>query len=289
MRDITATLIHLATRGYVAIEEKDESQFFGLIGGKDFSFQSLQPVNEWSNLAAHEWALMNGIFETGEHTFVPLDNLKNRFYAHIPKIRERLFDGLMKRGYYKARPDYVKAGYVVGGIVIGILMAGFGAAAGDRLGIAPFAAVVAGILSGLIIAGFGLIMPARTRKGAEALEGVLGFEEFLRRVEGPRFSRADLKPDMFEKFLPYAMALGVEANWAKAFEGIADMSPSWYRGVTPGGVFHPAAFTSRLGMMSTQATSVMSSAPRSRGGGSGFSSGGGFSGGGGGGGGGRGF
>ncbi|HWO57289.1 MAG TPA: DUF2207 domain-containing protein [bacterium] len=288
MRDITATLIHLATRGYIAIEEKNEEKFFGLIDSKDYSFQALKPVNEWGTLAAHEWALMNGIFDTGEVNFVPLDNLKNKFYAHIPKIRDRLFDGLMQRGFYKARPDRVKAGYVVSGVLLGALMAGFGGAAAERFGIAPFAAVLGGILTGLIIVGFGLIMPARTRKGAEALEGVLGFQEFLRKVEGPRFSRADLRPDMFEKFLPYAMALGVEANWAKAFEGIAEMSPSWYRGATPGGIFHPAAFTSRLGAMSTTATSVMSSAPRGRSGGSGFG-GGGFSGGGGGGGGGRGF
>ena len=43
-------------------------------------------------------------------------------------------------------------------------------------------------------------------------------------------------PEMFEKFLPYAMALGVEDNWAKAFDGIYNQPPSWYSG--PGGVAH---------------------------------------------------
>jgi uncharacterized membrane protein len=95
-------------------------------------------------------------------------------------------------------------------------------------------------------------------------------------------------PETFEKFLPYAMALGVADTWAKAFEGIYTQPPQWYTG--PGGVhtFHPTGFTNNLGRMSTQAAAVMASAPRSSGG-SGFSSGGGFSGGGFGGGGGGGF
>jgi uncharacterized membrane protein len=90
---------------------------------------------------------------------------------------------------------------------------------------------------------------------------------------------------MFERFLPYAMALGVEDNWAKAFEGIYTTPPSWYSG--PGGVgtFRPSVFTHNLGVMSTAAATTMSSAPRSSGGSgfSGGSSGGGFGGGGGGG------
>jgi uncharacterized membrane protein len=91
---------------------------------------------------------------------------------------------------------------------------------------------------------------------------------------------------MFEAFLPYAMALGVAETWAKAFEGIAREAPRWYTGSGGAHTFQPAAFTSGLGRMSTQAATAMASAPRSSGG-SGFS--GGSSGGGSGGGGGGGF
>jgi uncharacterized membrane protein len=114
---------------------------------------------------------------------------------------------------------------------------------------------------------------------------VLGFQEFLSRVEADRIERTVKTPEMFEKYLPFAMALGVEDNWAKAFEGIYTQPPQWYTG--PAGVhtFRPSTFTSNLGAMSSQAASVMASAPRSSGGSgfSGGSSGGGFGGGGGGG------
>jgi uncharacterized membrane protein len=93
-------------------------------------------------------------------------------------------------------------------------------------------------------------------------------------------------PEMFEKFLPFAMALGVEKNWSKAFQGIYTQPPSWYQGGY-GPQFYPTTFVNSLNSMSTHAGSVMASAPRSSGG-SGFG-GGGFSGGGFGGGGGGGF
>jgi uncharacterized membrane protein len=149
----------------------------------------------------------------------------------------------------------------------------------------PFAGILAGILSAIIIVLFGWFMPARTIRGTRELEKVLGFQEFLLRVEGDRIERLVKTPEMFERFLPYAMALGVAENWARAFEGIYTQPPQWYSG--PGGVhtFRPTSFTSNLGVMSTQAAAAMASAPRSSGGSgfSGGSSGGGFGGGGGGG------
>jgi uncharacterized membrane protein len=121
-------------------------------------------------------------------------------------------------------------------------------------------------------------MPARTQSGARALEQVLGFEDFLNHVEADRFNRMIKTPEMFEKFLPFAMALGVEKNWSKAFQNIYTQPPQWYQGnYGPG--FYPYLFVNNLNAMSLQAGSVLSSAPRSSGG-SGFAGGGGFSGGG---------
>jgi uncharacterized membrane protein len=37
---------------------------------------------------------------------------------------------------------------------------------------------------------------------------------------------------MFEKFLPYAMVLGVEDKWIKKFEGIYNTLPKWYEDAT---------------------------------------------------------
>ena len=124
-------------------------------------------------------------------------------------------------------------------------------------------------------------MPKRTVAGARAQEEALGFEEFLGRVEGHRIQRMVTDPETFERFLPFAMAFGVEERWAAAFADIyQDRQPTWYVG--PGGMrFHATHLATDLSGMASRTATVMQSAPRSSGG-SGFSGGGGggFSGGG---------
>jgi uncharacterized membrane protein len=125
-------------------------------------------------------------------------------------------------------------------------------------------------------------MTAKTLAGARTRIAVLGFEEFMNRVDADRLKR--MPPDTFEKFLPYAMALGVEHHWAQAFDGIVQNPPSWY--VSPGGYtgFSPLYFSNSMHSMATDMHQVFTSSPRSSSTGSGFSggggSGGGFSGGG---------
>jgi uncharacterized membrane protein len=145
---------------------------------------------------------------------------------------------------------------------------------------APLTVVLAGALTAAVVIGFGIFMPARTVAGTRALESSLGFEEFLGRVESDRFKKMITSPELFERYLPYAMALGVEKAWAAAFEGIYSQPPDWYRGAGYR-TFHPGVFVGDLSGMTTHAASAMTSAPRSSGG-SGFSGGGGggFSGGG---------
>jgi uncharacterized membrane protein len=118
---------------------------------------------------------------------------------------------------------------------------------------------------------------------------ILGFREFLTRAEKDRLERMG-DSHLFSKLLPYAMALDVTDNWAKAFQGIYQQPPEWY--VSPVGIrtFDPYTFSHAIRSVTSNLSSAMFSAPRgsgrSGGGGGGFggggSSGGGFGGGGGG-------
>ena len=56
----------------------------------------------------------------------------------------------------------------------------------------------------------------------------LGFKMYLEKAE--KYRLQNLTPDLFEKYLPYAMIFGIEKKWAKAFEGIDMPAPSWYSG-----------------------------------------------------------
>ncbi|HEX6106996.1 MAG TPA: DUF2207 domain-containing protein [Gemmatimonadales bacterium] len=285
MRDITATVVDLAVRGFLRIEEREEPVLLGLIRRREYVFHRLPPPVTPRPLEPHESRVLEGIFSDGGAE-VKLSDLDNEFYRHLPGIREGIFARLVDRGLYRSRPDKVKGRWTVAAIVLAALILGFGGTVGAAwLDLGPLPFVIAAILTGLIVFGFGRVMPARTVEGARTLERVLGFEEFLRRVDGERLHRVVKTPEMFERFLPFAMAFRVERKWAQAFEGIYREPPTWYVG-SGNGPFDLRGFSSRLGDLSTRTERAMSSAPRSSGG-SGFS--GGSSGGGSGGGGGGGF
>ena len=288
MRDITAAIVDLAVRGYIVIQERSESHMMGLYKKQDYSFILKRGRAEWSSLKPHEQSLLDGIFTGQPEEVVDIEDLHNVFYKNIPIIKNQVFAQLLGKGYYLHRPDTVRATYIGGGVVVGFLAIWGGAAIGRSLGMAGAPFVIAGILSAAIICGFGWFMPARTAGGTRALEGVLGFEDFLAHVESDRFNRMIKTPEMFEKFLPFAMALGVEKNWSKAFANIYTQPPSWYQGGNFSSGFYPYMFVNNINAMSSQAATTFASAPRSSGGsgfsgGGGSSSGGGFGGGGGGG------
>ncbi len=287
MRDITATIVDLAVRGYLHIEEITEERMLGLWSEKDYAFEMRKQPGEWGGLKLHERELLEELFESGGRKHVKVSDLEDEFYTCLPGLRDQIFNSLLERRFYLSRPDTVKKAWMGGGIVLGVVLAIGGNILSQSTGMAPATFVLAGILTGVVVVIFGYFMPARTLEGGRALEGVLGFEEFLGRVESDRMDRMIYKPEMFEKYLPFAMALGVEKKWAAAFEGIYTQPPQWYTG-TSYPTFQARSFVSDLGRMSTSAATAMASAPRSSGG-SGFSGGGGGGGGGFGGGGGGGF
>ena len=286
MRDITATIVDLAVRGYLVIEEKEKDQMLGLLKSKEYIFHMKKKPAEWKGLKSHELVMLAGIFANGAAPDVNLSSLENQFYKNIPGIKDSIFDALMEHGYFQHRPDYVRNGFVAAGGVVGVLLFVVGNALSQKMGMAQAPFLIAAVISAAIIVGFGWHMSARTIEGVRAMASVLGFEDFLTHVEADRMERISQTPETFEKFLPFAMALGVEKKWVGAFQNIYSQPPSWYQGGYSGGAFYPLMFVNSLDNMTARASSVMASAPRSSGGsgfGGGGSSGGGFGGGGGGG------
>ena len=125
MRDITSTIVDLAVRGYLHITEAKDEHLFGLFSSKDYTFTLKKTRNEWTGLKPHERELLDALF-TGDTT-VTLSDLKNKFYKHLPGLRNGLYGNLVSDGLYTGRPDRVRSMYVVGGVVCGLLI-GFGSA-----------------------------------------------------------------------------------------------------------------------------------------------------------------
>ena len=282
LRDITATLVDLAVRGYLKIEQKEES-VLGIFRWKDFSFHKTE--KDPSDLSPHERLLFNGVFEDGPT--VEISDLRAQFYKHIPGIKDAIFARLIERSALDGDPQRVRGRFA--GLAIGVLIltVGVGALWSASIGgIFPNAIgmpIVAGVAGMLICFAFAPAMPRRTRKGVELRAWARGFEEFVSRVEREKLERDEAR-NVFEKLLPYAMALAVSSRWAKKFEGIYDTPPTWYGGSTAGMHFSSTSFERGLSRAMVATGASMASTPRSSG--SSGSGGGGSSGGGGGGGGG---
>jgi uncharacterized membrane protein YgcG len=178
----------------------------------------------------------------------------------------------------------------LGGEVFGIAI--LGASVGVVVLLILFCAIGSNVL-------FHYLLKAPTRAGRQVLDRVEGFKMFLGAVDGDRLNRMSpvaKTPELFERFLPYALALGVEHAWAQQFVqvlaaaagsqgqgGSPGYVPTWYSG-TGLTSFSPPDFASSFSSSFSSAVSSASTSPgSSSGSGGGGSSGGGGGGGGGGG------
>ncbi|MEN6356108.1 MAG: DUF2207 domain-containing protein [Armatimonadota bacterium] len=284
MRDITASIIDLAVRGYIKIESEKVKSFIST--KTDYTLRLTKPNDEIKkdqNLSDFDKLLINALFNGMD--FCIVSSLAQKFYAHIPLLQDMLYDSMVERGYFNSRPDRVRKSYLGIGAPIAVFgfFGGFILSSGDMPLHISVGWVFAIAVCGVMLAISSWVMPKKTAKGKDALLGVKGFEEYLSRAERAEIEYQE-RQGYFEKFLPYAIALDIAERWAQAFDGLQTKPPEWYEGYD--GTFHPTIFAHDLNVATYSWGSNMASQPRSNGsggssffgGGSGFS--GGFSGGG---------
>jgi uncharacterized membrane protein len=274
-RDITSSIVGLAVKGYIKIEEIKRD---GLIfNSTDYQLSKIKEPD--AELSAFEMVLMERVFAGMPSIMV--SDMKNKFYKNLEELKNTLYAGLVNKKYFLKNPDEVRKYYVLAGVAAAVLAMLTGVLYQYLSNSYPTVQIfAAGILTGIIVIVFAGAMPAKTRVGAGAHMDILGFQEFLSRAEKDKLERMGDK-DLFSRFLPYAIALDVVDNWAKAFKDIYQEQPDWY--VSPAGMhmFNPYAFSGTISSMSSSIGSAVFSAPRGGGSsGSGGFGGGGFSGGG---------
>ncbi len=281
-RDITSVLVDMAVRGYVKIVETVHKGF--LTSSKDYELHLLKDRLTWTGLANYEQDMLDKVFSGG--TVTRLSEMRNHFYTVLPMLKSEILGALKAKGMYTLDPESAAGYFGLGGaaVFVPLVLLQWFQVADFLNSIGP--AILCAVIALVIVVLFGRQLAATSLKGARTRVQILGFQEFMNRVDADRLKR--MPPDTFEKFLPYAMALGVEHHWAKAFEGITQTQPSWYQS-SDGSLFTTLYFVNSISAMSQQASSTFVSAPRASssssgwgGGGGGGFSGGGFGGGGGG-------
>ncbi len=316
MQDVIASLVDLARRGYMEMVETEASLgLLGLGSGSQFTFRRTD--KPWDSLESFETAILQKIF--GNRQERSLGDLKNEFYTAIPKVKKGLYHQTVAHQFFLTDPETVRGRYSCLGITLLIITGGIGYLAVKLWGgglSAIFCPFVSVGIAGLALVFTGRVMPVKTRRGAEEAAKWKAFKRYLQHID--RYTQLEEATEQFDRYLPYAIAFGIERSWINRFAAVPSTPiPVWYypawvgtrstggrsRSVEGGrGVRAPSldgmskgmatglsSMSAGLTSMLNTAGSTMVSRPQSSGSGGGSWSGGGFSGGGGGGGGSAGF
>ena len=318
----SAAVLNLAAKGYITIHEGRTAALKAATGGSlyDKAVDQLSPTQK---------KLLGPLLEIAEEvadaasdeTFVLQRNATPANQPELGPGEEALLEKLFADGEYLVLTDknhetvggaikshaaalkrfyqrvyfFANGGLIVPAVLIGVLALALVAGLGE---FTPFTIGVL-LLAVPLLIWFGYLMKAPTELGRKTMDRIDGFKmyltvaeaEELKRIEGIAGPSPEKTTALFERYLPFAVALDVEQPWAEQFERLfmrisaeqgKTYRPNWYVGNRSVSSF--SGFTSAMTSSLTTAISASSTPPgSSSGAGGGGSSGGGGGGGGGGG------
>ena len=273
-KTMTAAIVNLAVKGYLRIDH-----FAG-----EHTLTKLDPGPDPAPLAAGEQELYDALFGTGSR--IELDNKNHKTLGAAKAAHSRSLKDDYKNKYFHTNAYLNLPGIV---IALGSALVALNIGRGPT----PFViAVIAAMVLTMVF--FAIILKRPTLRGRKLLDEMLGFKDYLEVAEKDELNLRnppEKTPRLFESYLPFALALGVDQEWSEKFAAVLaavrdphgrDYQPTWY-----GGSWNASSLTSSTralssGLNSAVSSSVTAPGSSSGGGGGGFSGGGGGGGGGGG-------
>jgi uncharacterized membrane protein YgcG len=276
--DVTVTLLDLAARGHLRIEEvaggaRHKASDYNLVPTPDKA-----TVGDTASLLPHEQLLLLDLFSGGAKT-VTLSSLKYTFYSQYTAV-ETAIQAWVESGKYfldkLTRAHPVLRWIIVGSFVTFIAMTFFE----KSWWFWPIGAFVGAILS----LRQSRRAVRRSAVGHAVFVQLQGFKLYIATAEANQIHFEE-GIDIFSRYLPWATAFGEADHWTGVFADLAkqgkyDGSPDWYVGdqhlLTTAGLAGSLAAISSLGAavssFSSFATESMSASPHTSGssGGSGF-------------------
>jgi uncharacterized membrane protein len=234
LRDVLSTLIDLARREYLVIEEGRKAKFWIFGGDSEFTFKRTdKPVN---NLRNFEKRILRKVFSSKLER--SMESLKHKFYKHIPKLQDDLYEELVDQGLFTKKPKSTRDLYsgigvsvIIGAFLVGTFFAS--ALLENSTGTILCLPVALGVM-GLAVVMVGQYIPAKTRKGAEEAAKWQAFREYLKNLE--KYEQLETAASYFEEYLPYAIAFGIDDKWIRQMSGVATARmPAWYYPTYRGG------------------------------------------------------
>ena len=281
---MTAAIVNLAVKGYLRIDVKQGSDGFLGIGKEEdeYSLVKANPDAATASMARGEQELYETLFADGDEVVLEQDN-----HELLGKAKAEHRKSL-KKDYNQ---NYFRWNTVLNIPAVLIVVASMLVAL--QFGPSPLV-ILTGVAMIAVLISFSIIMKSPTLRGRKVLDEVLGFKDYLEIAEKDEMNLRnppEKTPALFEAYLPFALALGVDQLWSEKFASLlagirqsdgSAYSPTWYNGS-----WNSASLTSTTSHFSSALNTAVTSSvsppgSSSGGGGGGFSGGGGGGGGGGG-------
>jgi hypothetical protein len=222
--DVTATIVDLAVRGYLLIEELPRETY----GRLDWKLHKLdRPPGE---LLMYERMLYAALFDGRDE--IRLTQLGGTFAEQLARVRRALYEDVVREGWFARRPDAERTRWTTAGMILTavgvvgtVLLALF-----TELALIGLAVIIAG--AALTLGG--QHMPAKTARGATVLAHTIGFRAYLYRGEAEDVPE-EQRLSVFSRYLPYAVVFDAVPRWAKTVEdaGVREKGADnlyWYEG-----------------------------------------------------------
>lgn len=229
-RDVIATMFDLAKRGVIRLDETQTEGFIGF-GRQTRYILTLQEHSE--ELMGYERVLLDAIFgpnaEAG--TSVPMEQVRRTFAVRADTIHNGFYNELVQHEYFDASPEQTRqrarmlgcGGPIVAAVVIFLVIFFTGASSGFI--VLPILAAVVLYLVGRKVA---TNMPRKSLKGAEAAAKWRAFKRYLQEIE--QHENLEESKEIFNRYLPYATAFGLEDSWIRKFSQVSTPMPDWFGG-----------------------------------------------------------
>lgn len=226
--DVIATLLDLVRRGVVTMRDAGLEGPVPKATGRDYVFELRDPKGPF---APHERRMLDAMY--GRHAEIGATTRLSRFgpsvRAKYEAYKQDLYKELVDHGYFTRSPEstrdnWARTGLVV--IVLGVLGGVIGWLAFDAWALIPAIAVIA---VGFAVRRLSRAMPRKTEQGAQAAAKWRAFKRYLTDIR--RYEKLQESRRIFEEYLPYAIAFGLEQRWVTAFaRASAEQAPAWRGG-----------------------------------------------------------
>jgi hypothetical protein len=222
--DVVATLLGLARHGAIQIHELPPDE----AGGRrrtDYEIEVFDPAATESRL---ERDLLNVLFNgnPAPGTRAMLRDVKSRFDAREPQIKLDLYQELVDRNYFVRSPEDTRqrwrrlawAGLIltpIVGFMVFRITDGF-----------AFLPTVAAMFVWFMLLRMSKAMPQKTRHGAESAARWRAFRTYLRSIQ--KYENLEESKALFDKYLSYAVAFGLQKQWVSSFAAVGASTPAWF-------------------------------------------------------------